>query len=87
MAGMIFPRVPKIATAVAWRWPYYCFFDQGSANLTERCHRILQEAVDSGHREREGREHKSDVGDLKIPMHRPTRLIFEFGGMPPMQIM
>jgi outer membrane protein OmpA-like peptidoglycan-associated protein len=62
---------PNAATAVAWRWPYYCFFDLASTNLTDRCRQIIGEAVASWHRERDGRQYKSDVINPREPYAPP----------------
>lgn len=61
----------NIAMAVAWRWPHYCFFDIGSSDLTDRCRQVIESAVASWHREREGREGKSDNIDPKDPYAPP----------------
>ncbi len=74
---------PKAANAVAWRFPYYCFFDEGSAKLTDRCHEILQEAVASWHREREGRQYKSDAIDPGDPYAPPYTAHFRVLGYAP----
>ena len=64
----------NVAMAVAWRWPYYCFFDKRSSDLTDRCHKIIGESVASWHREREGRQLKSDDIDPKDRLpSRPRR--------------
>jgi len=55
------------ADAVAWRWPIYCFFTAGSADITDRCKLTIAEAVESWHREQEGRQPASDAGSELAP--------------------
>ena len=81
--GIMLAGASKVATAVAWRFPYYCFFDAGSANLTDRCHQILQEAVASWQREREGRQYKSDAIDPNDPYAPPYTAHFRVLGYAP----
>jgi len=69
--GIMLAGAPKVATAVAWRWPYYCFFDRGSADLSDLCRQIIGEAVASWHREQEGRQEKSDAIDPNDPYAPP----------------
>ncbi len=69
--GITLAGAPRVATAVAWRWPYYCFFDRDSADLTDLCRQIIGEAVASWNREREGRQYKSDVINPSDPYAPP----------------
>jgi outer membrane protein OmpA-like peptidoglycan-associated protein len=56
------------ARAAAWRWPIYCFFAPGSAELSDRCKLIIKATVGSWHAEQEGRQPASDAGpDLAPP--------------------
>lgn len=73
VGGSIMMSAPPSVLAVAWRWPIYCFFGQGSEDLTDRCHQVIKEAVASWHREQEGRQYKSDSIDPKDPYAPPYR--------------
>lgn len=75
--------VPRHAEAVAWRWPYRCFFDRGSADLKPRCRLIIEEAVASWHREREGRQYKSDSTHSKDPYAPPYAALVQVWGYVP----
>ena len=46
--------------AQASGWPYLCFFEQGSVELSDRCKAIIGEAVHSWRLRQEGREFVSD---------------------------
>lgn len=67
----VFAGTPESATAGAWRWPTYCFFDKGKSDITDRCRQIAKESVASWHRGQEGRQYKSDAIDLKDPYASP----------------
>jgi hypothetical protein len=71
--GAVMVGTPHVATAVAWRWPIYCFFNKGKADLTDRCRQVIRESVDSWHREQEGRQYKSDAIDPKDPYAPPYK--------------
>lgn len=69
--GVVLAGAPSVANAVAWRWPILCFFDRGSADVTDRCHQIVRASVASWHREQEGRQYKSDLIDPNDPYAPP----------------